>query len=64
MNMKNRVLTVALAAAMLTLGVLGCSNTNNQSSSENDKVNKETKVLNIVNGKIEPTATFTTIRLG
>ncbi|MEC0128528.1 extracellular solute-binding protein [Paenibacillus pabuli] len=63
MNMKNRVLTVALAAAMLTLGVLGCSNTNNQSSSENDKVNKETKVLNIVNGKIEPTATFTTIRL-
>ncbi|MEO2212739.1 ABC transporter substrate-binding protein [Paenibacillus amylolyticus] len=63
MKMKNRVLTLALAAAMLTMGVLGCSNTNNQGSSENDKVNKETKELNIVNGKIEPTATFTTIRL-
>ncbi|TDL69367.1 extracellular solute-binding protein [Paenibacillus amylolyticus] len=61
--MKKRVLATALAAALLTTGLLGCSNNNSQDSTASEKGNTETKVLNIVNGKIEPTATFSTIRL-
>ncbi|SDD53874.1 putative aldouronate transport system substrate-binding protein [Paenibacillus sp. CF095] len=61
--MKKRVLATALAATLLTTGLLGCSNNNSQDSTASEKGNTETKVLNIVNGKIEPTATFSTIRL-
>ncbi|QQZ61207.1 extracellular solute-binding protein [Paenibacillus sonchi] len=61
MNMKTRVLTTALTATLLTTGILGCSNTNNQGSGENKKANTQTKTLNVVNGKIEPAASFTTV---
>ncbi|MEY8745727.1 hypothetical protein AB9M62_41525 [Bacillales bacterium AN1005] len=60
MNMK--WLATVLSVGLLTTALIGCSNVNNNGEAEKGKANLETaKKLNIVNGKIEPTASFTTV---
>lgn len=60
MDMKSKWLATVPVIGLLATTMLGCSNDNG--GADSGTANPEpTKTLNIVNGKIEPTATFTTV---